>query len=147
MTFKIILNEYIMYYIFESLLVGIYSLAIFICFDFGFNANIKLFIVGFVKHLLGYVLNIHTYYCNHGYACLNYQKQLHLRAKKRIAKISMASLLIESCFEGCLFVILNLVLLKLKIKNTYVRIFILGVMLHIIFELLQLHTYFCKRCV
>ena len=146
-----------MYYIFESLLVGIYSLLIYLSFDLDFNANIKLFMVGFVKHLLGYILKIHTYYCNNGYACLKYQKQLHASKPsqhnnsnlktKRVAKISIDSLFVESCFEGGLFVFLNLLLLKLKIKNNYVRIFLLGVILHIIFEFLQLHMYFCKRCV
>lgn len=161
MTYKFILNEYIMYYIFESIIVGIYSLLIYISFHLvvgGGNTNIKIFMVGFIKHLLGYILNIHTYYCNNGQACLKYQKQLDNRdlnnlntnanaPRKKVAKISVASLFVESVFEGCLFVFFNLFLLKLKIKHNYVRIFLLGVMLHIIFELLQLHLYFCKRCV
>lgn len=138
-----------MYYIFESILVGGYSLLIYICFAFANNPNLNLFIVGFLKHLLGYILNIHTYYCNNGYACLKYQKQVASRGSKKAmtAKISIPLLFIESLFEGCLFVILNIFLLKLKIKNDYVRIFTLGVILHIVFEFLQLHTYFCKRCV
>jgi hypothetical protein len=144
-----------MYYIIESILVGLYALVIYIFYGFVSNPNIKLFIVGFVKHLFGYILNIHTYYCNNGYACLKYYRHprqitLQTNAQKgqgRVAKISIASLLAESFGEGCLFVIFNQVLLKLKIKYDYLRIFILGVMLHIIFELLQLHAYFCKRCV
>jgi hypothetical protein len=145
-----------MYYIFESILVGMYSLLIYVCFNFvKVNATIKIFMVGFIKHLLGYLLNIHTYYCNNGYACLKYQKQLHYdnvlqmnpHRGKKVAKISITSLVVESGFEGCLFVMLNIFLLKFKLKNNYIRIFLLGVMLHIIFEFLQLHIYFCKRCV
>lgn len=139
-----------MYYIFESILVGMYSLLIYVSFHFvKVNANIKIFIVGFIKHLLGYLLNIHTYYCNNGYACLKYQKQLQMNNHQggKVAKISITSLLVESGFEGCLFVMLNIFLLKFKLKNNYIRIFLLGVMLHIIFEFLQLHIYFCKRCV
>ena len=157
MTYNFILNEYIMYYIIESILVGIYSLLIYKSFDVvsGFNSNVKLFMVGFVKHFLGYILNIHTYYCNNGYACLKYQKHLQVRhvsnaaiqPHMRIAKIHMMNLFGESCVEGCLFVIMNIFLLKFKIKNNYVRIFLLGLILHIIFEFLQLHVYFCKRCV
>lgn len=145
-----------MHYIYESTIVGMYSLLIYICFDFGSNTNIKLFMVGFIKHLLGYILNIHTYYCNNGYACLKYQKQIQSRKinnsniisdSKKIAKTNIPALFIESGFEGCLFVFFNIFLLKLKIKNTYTRIFILGVILHLVFEFLQLHMYFCKRCV
>jgi hypothetical protein len=120
------------------------------------NPNIKLFMVGFIKHLLGYILNIHTYYCNNGYACLKYQKQIQSHKNnhsdisdsdsKKVAKTSIPALFIESAFEGCLFVFLNIFLLKLKIKNNYARIFILGVILHLVFEFLQLHIYFCKRC-
>ena len=143
-----------MHYIFESTIVGMYSLLIYICFDFVTNTNIKLFMVGFIKHLLGYILNIHTYYCNNGYACLKYQKQFqshknnnsNISDSKKVAKTSIPVLFIESGFEGCLFVFLNIFLLKLKIKNTYTRIFILGVILHLVFEFLQLHIYFCKRC-
>lgn len=145
-----------MHYIFESTIVGMYSLIIYICFDFGMNPNIKLFMVGFIKHLLGYILNIHTYYCNNGYACLKYQKQIQSHKNnhsdisdsdsKKVAKTSIPALFIESAFEGCLFVFLNIFLLKLKIKNNYARIFILGVILHLVFEFLQLHIYFCKRC-
>ena len=176
-----------MYYILEAILVGIYSLLIFITLHFpvvlglakigrvariaeavGLNTNITLFMVGFFKHLLGYLLNIHTYYCNNGDACLKYHQQLKARQiqdrqsknsngtilptndakdEKRakiakVAKISTASLLFESVLEGCLFVILNVVLLNLKIKNIYLRIFILAIILHIIFEFLQLHLYF-----
>lgn len=144
-----------MHYIFESTIVGMYSLLIYICFNFGRNTNINLFMVGFIKHLLGYILNIHTYYCNNGYACLKYQKQFQshknnnsdISDSKKVAKTSIPALFIESTFEGCLFVFLNIFLLKLKIKNTYARIFILGVILHLVFEFLQLHIYFCKRCV
>ena len=143
-----------MHYIFESTIVGMYSLLIYIYFDFVTNTNIKLFMVGFIKHLLGYILNIHTYYCNNGYACLKYQKQFqshknnnsNISDSKKVAKTSIPVLFIESGFEGCLFVFLNIFLLKLKIKNTYTRIFILGVILHLVFEFLQLHIYFCKRC-
>lgn len=142
-----------MYYVAESIVVGVYSLLIYILVDFKFNSTIKIFIVGFIKHLLGYVLNIHTYYCNYGYACLKYQKQVSIPLRKnnnitthsKVAKISLITLLRECAFEGCLFVFCNLLLSK--IKNNYIRIFILGVLLHIIFEFLQLHVYFCKRCV
>ena len=84
-----------------------------------------------------------------------YQKQFQshknnnsdISDSKKVAKTSIPALFIESTFEGCLFVFLNIFLLKLKIKNTYARIFILGVILHLVFEFLQLHIYFCKRCV
>ena len=87
-----------MYYILEAMLVGVYSLLIFITLHFpvvlgfakigrvariaesvGTNTNITLFMVGFFKHLLGYLLNIHTYYCNNGDACLKYRQQLKAR--------------------------------------------------------------------
>ena len=59
-----------MHYIFEAIFVGIYSSVIAIILSFVvYNYYYLLFLTGFIKHVGGYYLNIHTYYCNYGDAC------------------------------------------------------------------------------
>ena len=59
-----------MHYIFESILVGIYSILFYYLFSlFIINKYFLFFFTGFFKHLMGYFLYIHNYYCKFGYAC------------------------------------------------------------------------------
>lgn len=132
-----------MHYIIESLLVGLYTWFIYMIFSFFFTKNlyILLLVVGFSKHFLGYVLQIHTWYCNNGYACIkslnNYyeSKPLHL--------------IRDSLLEAILFLVVGFILNSLvprKLTNS-ILFFTIGVTLHIIFEKLLVHKYFCEtRC-
>jgi len=130
-----------MNYILEAILVGIYTIIIYLtCTFLHFkNSYILLFLVGFNKHLFGYIINLHSYYCKHGFACTN----------KTIYKTTKLTIVVESFFEGLLFVVLGSVLLFSAFlqKNKMSMFFLLGFILHVLFELLGIHSRFCEeRC-
>jgi len=120
----------------ESIFVGVYTCVIYLFLSYFISSNfiLLLFVVGFLKHFLGYYLKIQDYYCA---TCLKDSKSY---TTKRL-------LFGESILEGGVFVILG-TLLKVFIENRWILMFLLGFLLHIIAELVGLHTYFCKnRCV
>ena len=56
-----------MRYLFESILVGIYSVIIYLFIQYFISSfTLSLLIVGFLKHYLGYYIGIHNLYCNYG---------------------------------------------------------------------------------
>ena len=120
----------------ESLFVGVYTCIItfFISFMVYSNFTLLLFVVGFLKHFLGYYLKIQDYYCA---TCVKGSKS---HTTKQL-------LLGESILEGGVFIILGL-LLKVFIENRWILMFLLGFLLHMIAEYVGVHKYFCKnRCV
>jgi hypothetical protein len=139
-----------MYYIFESLFVGLYSFILFFLIsNLKFKLNLKLkftmllFITGFIKHTLGYMLQLWKYFCNYGYTC----KKLHIPNKSYVAKITPYMLLFESIIEGIVFVIIGSII-SLFIKNKLYNVFIIGLVLHILSSLLYIHSNFCiSKCV
>ena len=131
-----------MHYVYESIYIGIYTTILYICLTY-FITNIPLLLValGFIKHLLGYILGLHNYYCNHGYQC----KKIHTTNKLRYVS-SYNNLFIESLLEGIYFLIFGYWLFMI-IKNVYLKIifvFFFGTITHIVSELLEIHKYFCK---
>jgi hypothetical protein len=130
-----------MNYIFEAIFVGIYSVILFLIISqFIKNNYFILFIVGFAKHLLGGYLNIHNFYCNYGYSCY-----LHNDCKNGICYDNKKYLFLRSIFEGILYLIVGLFLIELPIslKNIYLY-FLIGFILHLFSEWLNIHKYFCK---
>ena len=119
----------------ESLFIGFYSC--FIYFIVNMNSfPLTLFIVGFLKHLLGYFIGLHSYYCKHENACEKYNKQG--------ANVpSLTNLIGESIFEGAFYVCIGL-LLSLFLSNRYMILFLIGVILHESSETLNIHDAFCK---
>jgi hypothetical protein len=120
----------------ESLFVGVYSCLIYFFVSFAVSSNftLLLFVVGFLKHFLGYYLKIQDFYCA---TCVKGSKSY---TTKQI-------LLGESILEGVVFIILGF-LLGVFIKNRGVLMFLLGFLLHIFAEFTGVHKYFCKnRCV
>jgi len=103
------------------------------------NIYLLLFLVGFSKHLFGYIFNLHLYYCKYGNACTN----------KTTYKTTELNVVVESLFEGILFIVLGSVLLFSSYlqKNKVFMFFFIGFILHVLFELLGIHTKFCQeRC-
>ena len=97
------------------------------------NFTLLLFVVGFLKHFLGYYLKIQDYYCA---TCVKGSK----------SHVSTKILFGESILEGGLFIVLGL-LLGVFIENRSLLMFLLGFLLHIIAEFVGVHKYFCKtRC-
>ena len=128
-----------MHYIIESIFVGIYSCVIYLIIHlFVTNIYLLLFLTGVIKHSFGYLLNIHTLYCKYGYACNN----------KQMTSSPFSNYLgIESISEGLLFLFFGKILINL-ISNKLILFFIIGVLLHLIFEYLNIHYLFCKfRCI
>jgi hypothetical protein len=139
-----------MHYILEAFFVGLYSLILCVITSFFIdNFYVLLFVTGIVKHFLGYLLNIHTFYCNNGYACLKIHKYSNKKNDKKNDKKNTDNnfvLLIECIVEGILFLVLGY-FLKLFIKYKPTIFFLIGFLLHLIFEWLNIHQLFCKyRC-
>jgi hypothetical protein len=111
----------------ESIFVGFYTFII--GFIFYFKINIPyLFIIGFIKHFVGYYIGLHDYEC---YPLLAINKYI----------------VYDSILEGLLLIITGL-LLKLIIKNKYIFYFMIGFLLHLSFEYAGLHKIFKKnRCI
>jgi hypothetical protein len=129
-----------MHYIFESFFVGLYSSIIFLILNkiIKVEINLLIFLTGFAKHFLGWLLQIHTYYCNYGYAC---------KKQSKTSSNYTHMLLVECVLEGIVFVLFYNVIKRIhKMKTIYI-IFIIGILLHILAEKLKIHSFFCeKRC-
>uniref|UniRef100_A0A6C0LEJ7 Uncharacterized protein n=1 Tax=viral metagenome TaxID=1070528 RepID=A0A6C0LEJ7_9ZZZZ len=110
---------------------------------------VLLFFIGFVKHFLGYYLYFQQYFCN--YKCTEHKKQKDQNDKKDQKEVTtpFAELLGESCIEGLACIGVGFVLLQIPYLRRKERVifFLLGFILHIISELLGLHSYFCKKIV
>lgn len=134
-----------MNYFFESIIVGIYNLIIYIFVNpFISNNMLKLYVVGFFKHFLSGYMNVHSYYCNYGYSCY-----LHNDCKNNKCYANKDYLFLESLFEGLLYLFIGYILIELpfNLKNIYIY-FLIGFILHISFELLNIHAYYCKnKCI
>jgi len=126
-----------MNYIIEALLVGIYTSIIYVIISlFIKNVYILLLVVGFFKHLLGYFLNIHTWYCNNGEACLKVLNQYNNY------NAIPTHLIRDSVYDSLMFLLIGSILLT-KINNIPL-FFTIGALLHIISEHLLVHKYFCE---
>jgi len=122
-----------MNYIFEAVLVGIYTCVIYlIVSQFIQNFYLLLLVVGFLKHVLGSILGIHTWYCNNGEACIRHDK---------IYSASTENLIRDSIIEGIAFLILGLIFRPI-IGNIYL-FFSIGIVLHILAEKFSIHKHFC----
>lgn len=113
------------HYSIEAILVGAYCVAIFFALPIK-TPLLFLFTFGFVKHFMGYFLQLHDYYC---------------QCKGTIGP----RLLLESVGEGILFMAIG----QIPFFNitSPLSFFCAGFSLHILFEWLGLHRLFCeKRC-
>lgn len=138
-----------MHYIFEAIIVGIYSVFIYYVTNFFIEGRkleyLQLFTVGFFKHYLSGFLQIHDFYCNYGYSCYENND-----CKNGKCYSNKTHLFFESLFEGLLYLITGFILTEFAFyfsmypKNIYLY-FLIGFLLHISFEWLQIHKYFCKH--
>jgi hypothetical protein len=125
-----------MNYIFEAVLVGIYTCVVYLFFSlFIKNFYLMLLVVGFFKHFLGSIIGIHTWYCNNGEACLKTLSQ------GKLYSASTENLLRDSIIEGIVFLILGLIFRPI-IGNIYL-FFVIGILLHILAEKFSIHKQFC----
>lgn len=129
----------------EAFFVGIYTLVLYLILSFFIKNQIILFFtLGFVKHFLGDFIQLHTFFCNYGYACNYYfgkDNILH-----RISERREIVILIESILEGFLFLFIYFFLFSVLSKKWY-WIFYIGFFIHYAFEKIGVHHLFCKyRC-
>jgi hypothetical protein len=99
---------------------------------------------------MGYYIGLHDYYCQNGYACIKKnrnkffaKKEEMLRDKKYVSKNRPFQLFIESIIEGFV-VTLFVFFIHLGIDNKSICIFTVGISMHIISEILGIHTFFCN---
>lgn len=98
----------------EAIAVAIYVVIL--------NIYIKdIFFLGFAKHFIAGILNVHKMYCDY--------------KKFGNYKFNLQKLIIESIIEGLLFVAINKVGLPVPA---------IGFTLHIAFEILGIHKQFCS---
>ena len=110
----------------ESVFVGLYTTFLaFVLKPFIKNKYLFLFILGFMKHFLGYYLYIQTIYCKLK------DKELHL---------NFSRLLIQCIMEGIAFVCIGISIGYTSMAH----IFLLGMFIHLYAETLFVHYYFCK---
>jgi len=131
-----------MHFTFESIIVGIYVAALSLVLHiFVQNWLMFLFTLGFSKHFLGYIFQLHTYYCNHGDACIKVNSSSDQSRQIQ----NYFQIIGESIIEGIVFVLLGLLYIKYRGKqpNIIVFAFCIGVFMHIISEIIGLHNYFC----
>lgn len=125
----------------ESNLVGLFAVTLsYILYSFFFslkNDFIFFFIVGFLKHYLGYIIGLQTWYC----------EERNKRTKTSVAtSVAKSPSLLENIQEGIAFVVISFIIRKfLKIKDIYFIAFLTGFILHLLAEFSGIHTIFCKN--
>jgi hypothetical protein len=118
----------------ESIFVGIYSmlLSIIVIQLFNFPLVFNIFIIGFLKHFISGIIGLHKYYCSTYYnICDKFDLKLEY-------------LILESIIEGFLFLMTYFILSKLVGQRGYTTFFMIGILLHITFQQLNVHSLFCK---
>jgi len=127
-----------MHYFLEAICIGIYTAILSICVPP--KQDYFLFLLGFLKHGLGDVLGIHTFYCN-----------IKLSQGNWISSRSVLQILCESIGEGVLFMIFGTMLMNsatVFVAYPWATAFMIGFSLHILFEWFSFHSLFLKyRCI
>jgi hypothetical protein len=137
-----------MRYLFESILVGIYSVIIYLFIQYFISSfTLSLLIVGFLKHYLGYYIGIHNLYCNYGDSSL----KLHNNNTNYISNNNF--IYYYSFFDAFLYLIFGYIFSillfwyhNIKIKHIIIFFFI-GIFIHILYEKLFIHyLFFMTNC-
>ena len=111
----------------EAVFVGGFTLTIYLAFSYLFilPEYTLLFVIGGLKHALGYFTGLQRYYCK----CSQHKN----------VKVPTP---FEIVGEGALFVVLGAVLKP--IQTMPLKLFLTGFSAHIIFDVLGGHRWFCK---
>jgi hypothetical protein len=117
--------------IIEALFVALYT-SLFSFIPQLINVYFYLFIIGFLKHSISYYIGIQNFYCLYN-------------GKKKATDIHI---FIDSFFEGIIFIVLGIIIIKLFQFNMFKSLFLLGFFLHLIAEFIHLHSFFINyRCI
>ena len=110
----------------EAFLVGLWTSLLYVGLRPFLNGYTLWFLLGFCKHGLAGILGLHDVYCR----------------VKGASGATNKTLLLESIGEGIIFSATHIF-----IKDTWYAVFLLGAILHLLFEVTGLHAYFVKtRC-
>jgi hypothetical protein len=132
-----------MHFVLEAIFVGIYTVAIYrIIKPYIKNNNALFFATGFLKHLFGWFLGLHSLYCQIGEACSKYVNGIDT---KRIFYYNIQPF-IESIMEGIIFLGLGILIIRIAKQSKYIIVFFIGFILHILFEIFGFHNKFCLEC-
>jgi len=114
----------------EALFIGLYVLIIYIIIkllSIPFPFFIELFIIGFIKHFIGYYGGLQNFYCKYKYN----------------VNINYNNIIYQCILEGLAFILLGYIIKTIFI-NKYLIYFILGFLIHIISEIVGIHYLFCN---
>jgi len=123
------------YILIEALLVGLFCLFLYGCLQWIKPFLLLLFVLGVLKHSLGYASGLESLYCNYGQAC----KAIRPLFRK---EAYTDGLILESLMEGFVFALGGL--LFYDTSKVYI-VFLIGFFLHLMAEVGGLHTQFCEK--
>jgi hypothetical protein len=144
----------------EAIFVGVYCVGLYLTLYFLFgklfptvtlsvfrqNVFVFLFVLGFLKHFMGYYLGLHTYYCENpdstGYL---QNKNIFIQPVDSVPFVS--KLFMASFFEGLLFIGMGWFFFDVLRASNHpeLSIFCIGVLLHIFSDIIGGHHYFCQH--
>ena len=131
---------YFLYILLESLVVGLFCVFLYGGLQWIKSFLLLLFVLGFLKHTLGYVSGLESLFCNYGQAC----KAIHPSSQNPLMKEAHTEILfLESVIEGLVFVMIGLLFYPVTSK-VYI-VFLIGFFLHLIAEIGGIHTEFCEK--
>jgi len=113
----------------ESILVGLFSMGIYVCFQSIHSFPVLLFVVGMIKHYMGYWLGLQQFFCEQ---------------HTGFSQVSPPPMY-EVIAEGIAFVLVGS-LLSMVIRTRWILFGMIGISLHLISEVVGIHAYFLKRC-
>jgi hypothetical protein len=118
--------------VFEGVFVGLYTVIISLPLRLVLKGNALFFCIGFFKHFFGRFTGLHSLYCK-------------MNDMKEKENVSLSTLLIQSILEGMLFVFLGMVLRHFIENITITLFFIIGLTVHILFEIMGIHWSFINE--
>jgi len=148
----------------ECVLVGLYSVIIFIVIDCFFSfvkrrnfphnreeyGGTILFLTGFFKHFMGWIFSLQSLYCNYGNACVR------TTGDDKIYWADETFIIPESILEGVLYVTVGWLLFSLSFPLginklfwwKWTILFVSGVIIHFLAEWMGIHGLYCKyKCI
>ncbi len=129
-----------MYVILEAILVGFFCILLYTGLQWIKSFILLLFVLGFLKHSIGYLSGLESLYCNYGKACRT--QVCHNQSFQKVAYTQ--HLMLESFLEGIAFVFVGILLYSI-LKYKLGAIFLIGVVLHLLSEWMGIHTMFCQQ--
>ena len=110
------MNSPIIILLIEAILVGLYTIVIAFFLSFSFIKGISFFfILGFLKHYLGYITGLQSWYCK--------KRNVNVNANVKTKERKIQPSLLQNIQEGIAFIILSFLIKKyLKIKDFKISI-------------------------